>query len=138
MNKYEEIFVRKLKDEGLEYTFEDDVFFLRIAGDNYRDYQVVISIRDDGDDMPLMCIYTENIACFKGKEALGFALCNSLNDTKNSGIVKFCVENGAELTATLLTFFSEKHFYEQSYLLLNSFCSAVDNSYPQIMKSLYA
>ncbi len=138
MNKYYRTLIKKLEAEGLSYSFDDDTSFLNLAGENYRNYIAVIYIKDDGDNMPLVTIGTENIASFKGKESKGYALCNELNKTTNSGMVKFIIEEDMELSAYFFTYFSEDYFYEHSYSFLNTFYSIIDETYPMIMRALYA
>lgn len=133
MNKNVKTLLKRLKAEGWDYREDEDVIMLCLEGENICNLEVAVKIEED---MPLICIGACDIAKFKGKEKLAFAVCNKLNDT--GGMVKFVVENEARISAYYITFFPEDRFYDYGFMFINTFFEKVDEAYPLLMKALYA
>ena len=135
MASYKSIFISYLQDEGIRYIDQNE-HFVRVpySGENLK--SIPMLVRFDNNNEPRVRILCAEIANFKGKENIGIALCNELNNDYRW--LKFYLDKNSELIAALDTYIDENTCGFCCLDLVRRSVTIIDEVYPRIARAMWA
>ena len=134
MANYKNLFMRYMDDQGIKYTdVKENVVKVVYTGDNLKTIPIFVFFDKDGD--PLVTFKCWEIANFKDKEAAGIIACNQLNNQYRW--VTFYVDDDADVITQIDSYVSEETCGAVCMSLVKRMVNIIDESYPNIMHSLW-
>ena len=136
MADYKGLYMRYMDQNNIKYTDVDErVVKVVYSGDNLQSIIVYVFFDPDGEN--LVTFRSWDIANFKESQVpAGIRVCNDLN--KQYRWVKFFIADDGDITAQIDAVVDEMTCGEECAHLVRRVVSIVDQSYPDIMKTLWS
>ena len=134
MANYKNLFMRYMDDQGIKYSdVKENVVKVVYTGDNLKSIPIFVFFDKDGD--PLVSFKCWEIANFKDKEAAGIIACNQLNNQYRW--VTFYVDDDADVITQIDSYVDDETCGKICLSLVKRMVNIIDDSYPEIMKTLW-
>lgn len=132
---YKSQFLRHMDNEGIRYDdLKEFVVKITYNGDNLESIPVLVFFDEDND--PIVQLKCWNIANFKGKEEIGYEVCNRMNNQWRW--VKFYIDDDADIVASIDAYIDMDTCGEECLNLVRRVVNITDEAYPEFAKARWA
>ncbi len=129
MSEYYDLAVRYLDEKGIKYRGDGNTS-LTVTYNTKNLPHVAVKIFFDEDGENMLTTRTWDIASFKDKEAVGYKVCNDLNNQYRWG--KFFVDKDSDICFQCDAYLNKDNCGEEVLFIVRRVVGIVDDAYPKI------
>lgn len=135
MSVYYDLTVRYLEEQGIKYK-GDGQNNVNVTYNTSNLPHVTVKVFFDDDGANMLTTRTWEIASFKGKEASGYEVCNTLNSQYRWG--KFFIDKDSDVCFQCDAFLDKNTCGEEVLFIVRRCVGIVDDAYPTIARARFA